>query len=189
MPETKQVYIPFLVNACFYIFSRWTGQYFWGISSGSVNLSCAEVQKVSPPPQESSLSAVLSTSDSERVRALLQQGCEGRVSFAAGAGYKCLCVILGLSDVYVFSQDATYRWDCCAPHAILRSLGGGIANLRECLRLKQAGTMEERVELVYNTPVEGVSGPEKWANRGGLVAYRSKSDLEAVLSLLSTINL
>lgn len=173
--------------------NRWTGQYFWGISSGSINLSSVTPagggQKVSAPPQESGLSAVLSPSDSEHVRTLLQQRCEGRVNFSAGAGYKCLCVILGLSDVYVYSQDATYRWDCCAPHAILRSLGGGIANLRECLRLKHAGTKEEWVELVYNTPVEGVSGPEKWANKGGLVAYRSKSDLEAVLSLLSMINL
>jgi inositol polyphosphate 1-phosphatase len=40
---------------------------------------------------------------------------------AGGAGYKILCVILGLADLYVTPKPSTYKWDSCAGHAILVS--------------------------------------------------------------------
>lgn len=137
----------------------------------------------------SRLSAVLSTREAKRVKALFQDCCGGGVYYASGAGYKALCVILGLVDVYVFTQDSTYKWDSCGPHALLRSLGGGMADLKECLRRRQAGRPEEKPELLYHLPTDEASGPERWANRAGLVAYRSKADLEAVLQLLTRIEL
>lgn len=147
----------------------------------------------------SRLSALLSTREVKPVKALFQDCCEGGVYYASGAGYKALCVILGLVDVYVFTEDSTYKWDSCGPHALLRSLGGGVADLKECLRRSQAaaassedrleGRRGDRPELVYHTPIAEASGTERWANRDGLVAYRSKVDLEAVLQLLTTIEL
>ncbi|XP_030626788.1 inositol polyphosphate 1-phosphatase-like [Chanos chanos] len=179
---------------------RWTGQFFWGISSGPHNVNSlnptlqdTEVRHSHAKPtsalQAAGISAVLSTGESEQVRTLFQENCAKGVHYAAGAGYKCLCVILGLADVYVFSEDSTYRWDCCSPHAILRSVGGGIVSLRECLRQRHAGKVEGQEELMYNAPTEGVSGVDKWVNKGGFIAFRSRSHLETVLNLLSTVTL
>ena len=33
---------------------------------------------------------------------------------AGGAGYKILCVVLGLVDIYITSKPSTYKWDTCA---------------------------------------------------------------------------
>lgn len=188
---------------------RWHGRFFWGISvgphqvnslsptQGSAPLSRQGSQHPPPTPDPkagspSRLSVVLSTREMKRVKALFQDCCKGGVYYASGAGYKALCVILGLVDVYVFTEDSTYRWDSCAPHALLRSLGGGMADLKECLRHRRAGPKDcpdDRPELIYHTPLAEASGTERWANRDGLVAYRSKVDLEAVLQLLTTIEL
>ncbi|MBN3305659.1 INPP phosphatase, partial [Amia calva] len=176
---------------------RWSGQYYWGISYGSTNISSLQLSSEASSTTEEShnpssspgkgFSAVLSTGETESIKAVFQEACGGGVHYAAGAGYKSLCVVLGLVNVYVFSEDTTFKWDCCSPHAILRSLGGGMADLKECLRMRRDGKPEERPELVYNLPVQEASGSDKWANKGGLVAYRSQSHLDAVLKLLSGV--
>ncbi|KPP62878.1 inositol polyphosphate 1-phosphatase-like [Scleropages formosus] len=173
---------------------KWSGKYYWGISSGSNNIASLQpsgerTTGADGSQQEALMSVVLSTGEAEGVKKALLQACEGRVHYAAGAGYKSLCVVLGLVDAYVFSEDTTFRWDCCGPHAILRSMGGGMADLKECLRLRRDGKPELRPELVYNAPVEGAAGADRWANKGGLVAYRSPAHLDAVLALLSTVAL
>ncbi|MFT7807980.1 inositol polyphosphate 1-phosphatase [Arapaima gigas] len=173
---------------------KWRGKYYWGISSGPNNIcpfqpSGEATGQAASSQQEVLMSAILSTGEAEGVKKVLRQACGGRVHYAAGAGYKSLCVVLGLVDVYVFSEDTTFRWDCCGPHAILRSIGGGMADLKECLRLRDDGKPEERPELAYNTPVVGATGADRWANKGGLVAYRSPAHLDAVLSLLSAVAL
>lgn len=149
-----------------------------------------EVEVVVPPQPTCRLSAVLSTREVKPVKALLQDCCSGGVYYASGAGYKALCVVLGLVDVYVFTEDSTYKWDSCGPHALLRAMGGGMADLKECLRHRKAGGLEaERPELMYHLPIEEASGVDRWANRDGLVAYRSRADLETVLQLLTRIEL
>ena len=50
-----------------------------------------------------------------------------------GAGYKALCVILGHVDCYPLTQAACYKWDTCAPHALLLSLGGGLIDLQQAI--------------------------------------------------------
>uniref|UniRef100_A0A8C3BUZ2 INPP phosphatase n=1 Tax=Cairina moschata TaxID=8855 RepID=A0A8C3BUZ2_CAIMO len=121
------------------------------------------------------------------VRAALDPLCGGRLHFAAGAGYKMLCVILGLADAYVLSEGSTFAWDACAPHAILRALGGGTVALAEALRARRVGDTGPPPELLYNRPAEGVVGAERWANRGGLVAYVHPQHLEAVLDALVAV--
>jgi 3'-phosphoadenosine 5'-phosphosulfate (PAPS) 3'-phosphatase len=34
-----------------------------------------------------------------------------------------MCVVEGWADAYLMSNPSTYKWDTCAPHAILRALG------------------------------------------------------------------
>lgn len=121
------------------------------------------------------------------MRAALGPLCGDRLCFAAGAGYKMLCVILGLADAYVLSEGSTFAWDACAPHAILRALGGGVVALAGALQALRAGDTSPRPELVYNRPVQGAVGAKRWANQGGLVAYMHPQHLEAVLAALATV--
>ena len=47
---------------------------------------------------------------------------------AAGAGYKLLCLCDDLAHAYLLTKPTTYRWDTCAPHAILKAKGGNVYN-------------------------------------------------------------
>ncbi|XP_054033391.1 inositol polyphosphate 1-phosphatase [Dryobates pubescens] len=161
---------------------RWQGRYHWGVAYGATRLSSLSV----PPPRPTPC-VVLSRAEGAAVRGALEPLCGGRLRFAAGAGYKLLCVILGLADAYVLSEGTTFAWDACAPHAILRALGGGVVALAEALRARREGDAGPPAELVYNRPVEGAGGAERWANRGGFVAYLHPQHLEAVLAALGTV--
>ena len=161
---------------------RWQGRYHWGVAYGDTRL-CS----LSPPPLRPAPCVVLSRAEGEAVRAALGPLCGDCLRFAAGAGYKMLCVILGLADAYVLSEGSTFAWDACAPHAILRALGGGTVALVGALRARRAGDTGPPPELVYNCPAEGAAGAERWANRGGLVAYAHPQHLEAVLAALATV--
>lgn len=136
-------------------------------------------QAGSPDP----FSAVISTSEKETIKAALSRVCGDSIFRAAGAGYKSLCVVQGLVDIYIFSEDTTFKWDACAAHAILRAMGGGIVDMKECLE-RNAGTGLSLPELLYHVENEGAAGVERWANRGGLIAYRSRERLETFLRRL-----
>lgn len=127
------------------------------------------------------LSAVLSSSEKPVVKAALASLCgPDKLIYASGAGYKILCVIQGLADVYVLSEGSTFKWDSCAPHALLRALGGGMVDLAKAL---QSGTAEQ-AELTYHQPFTECKGADRWANHGGLVAYRECSQLCRVIEAL-----
>lgn len=173
---------------------RWKGQYYWGLSYMGTNVHSLQSpaskrngsETQSNPTEAASphqFSAVISTSEKETIKAALSQVCGDRIFRAAGAGYKSLCVIQGLVDVYIFSEDTTFKWDSCAAHAILRAMGGGMVDLSECLsRPAEAG--RGLPQLAYHVENESAAGVDKWANKGGLVAYRSGKQLETFLSLL-----
>lgn len=157
--------------------SGWRGQHFWGVSCSGLNLCSISQPKPSPSPV---LSAVLSSSEKPSVIAALSSLCgPDKLMYASGAGFKTLCVIQGLADVYVLSEGSTFKWDSCAPHALLRAMGGGVADLSAALESGQASS-----ELSYHRPNEGRSGADRWANRGGLVAYRDSAQLGKVLEAL-----
>ncbi|XP_014797079.1 PREDICTED: inositol polyphosphate 1-phosphatase, partial [Calidris pugnax] len=161
---------------------RWQGRYHWGVAYGDTRLS-----SLSPPPLRPQTRVVLSRAEGGAVPGALGPLCGDRLRFAAGAGYKMLCVILGLAEAYVLSEGSTFAWDACGPHAILRALGGGTVALAGALRARGGGDTGNPPELVYNRPVEGAAGAERWANRGGLVAYVHPQHLEAVLAALATV--
>lgn len=178
---------------------RWEGRRYWGLSYMGTNVHSllppvSEPQTGHPGSQAEDtgpqaagaarFSAVISTSEQETVRAALARVCGDRVFHAAGAGYKGLCVVQGLVDVYVFSYDTTFKWDSCAPHAILRAMGGGMVDFQGCLARGPASG-REWLQLLYHVGNKGASGVDHWANRGGLIAYRSRQQLEAFLGLLA----
>ncbi|XP_038605340.1 inositol polyphosphate 1-phosphatase [Tachyglossus aculeatus] len=161
---------------------RWSGRCCWGLSYLGTNVHSLPPAPGGPEDAPGRpASAVVSSSEKEEVRAALGRACGGGVRQAAGAGYKSLCVVRGLADFYVFSEDTTFKWDSCAGHAILRALGGGMADWRESLR---PGPARAPPPLRYHEGVRGAVGVDRWANRGGLVAYRSVARLQRLLAQL-----
>ncbi|XP_066528258.1 inositol polyphosphate 1-phosphatase [Hoplias malabaricus] len=166
--------------------TEWKGQHFWGVSYGGVNV-CSFTHRERPleKRKNGSLSVVLSSSERKEVKEALAPLSDGCLTYASGAGYKILCVIQGLVDVYVLSEASTFKWDSCGPHAILRALGGGVSDLGECLSAIGNGHKSFKSELTYNKPQSECQGVEKWANRGGLVAYLDSSVIDRVLGALA----
>ncbi|XP_026535838.1 inositol polyphosphate 1-phosphatase [Notechis scutatus] len=159
---------------------RWQSKYHWGISYGSTKLS-----SLSQPRHQPSSCVVLSSNETTVLQKALAPLYGERLCFASGAGYKMLCVALGLADAYVLSEGSTFKWDSCGPHAILRALGGGIIDLSAALKVWRAGQHKNLPELTYNKPIEGAVGAERWANQGGLIAYVCHKHLEAVMVTLA----
>ncbi|KAM9444337.1 inositol polyphosphate 1-phosphatase [Clarias gariepinus] len=164
---------------------RWKGQNFWGVSYGGINTCSFTPCKQPDEKIPGFISVVLSSSEKQEVKDAISPLCGGQLSYASGAGYKILCVIQGLVDMYVLSEGSTYKWDSCAPHAILRALGGGISDLSQCLSAVKNGNKDLKAELTYNNPHAGCEGAEKWANKGGLVAYLDTEVLTRVVKVLA----
>ncbi|XP_043433252.1 inositol polyphosphate 1-phosphatase isoform X2 [Prionailurus bengalensis] len=178
---------------------RWKGQCYWGLSYMDTNIHSLQrldstrknsealsqmTENTSSEAERSyPFSAVISTSEKDTIKAALSRVCGERIFRAAGAGYKSLCVVQGLVDIYIFSEDTTFKWDSCAAHAILRAMGGGMVDLRECLQRNSEMGLD-LPQLVYHVENEGAAGVDRWANKGGLIAYRSRKQLETFLSLL-----
>ncbi|CAL8338452.1 unnamed protein product [Lota lota] len=159
---------------------RWKGKHFWGVSCGSV--SACSVSLPESTAEGTGLRVVLSSSEKPTVKKALASLCgPDNVTYASGAGYKILCVILGLADVYVLSEGSTFKWDSCAPHALLRALGGGIVDYTESL-----GSPEPReAQLTYHQPHTQSKGADCWANQGGLVAYLDCKILSTAIEALN----
>ncbi|XP_062324071.1 inositol polyphosphate 1-phosphatase [Osmerus eperlanus] len=164
----------------------WKGQHFWGVSYGS--FKACSVDRPKDGTKESTggggISVVLSSSEKQAVKEALTPLCGlDRLMYASGAGYKILCVIQGLADIYVLSEGSTFKWDSCAPHALLRALGGGMVDLAECLR-SSSGEKGHQEELTYHRPHKESPGADRWANQGGLVAYLDSKLLQRVIQEL-----
>ncbi|XP_029450647.1 inositol polyphosphate 1-phosphatase-like [Rhinatrema bivittatum] len=158
---------------------RWKGRYHWGISYHGTNI-CS----LPKPPHSSDLSVIISKSEREELQHILAPVCGERVYHAAGAGYKILCVILGLVEAYIFSGDTTFKWDSCGPHAILRALGGGMVDLARVKEMGEEGANKLLPELTYNEPIQEELGAEKWANKGGVLAFIYRDHLEMIIRAL-----
>ncbi|XP_068170591.1 inositol polyphosphate 1-phosphatase [Antennarius striatus] len=159
----------------------WRGKHFWGVSCGGVNVCSETCPKEGPG---AGLSVVLSSSEKQVVKEALTALCgPGKLMYASGAGFKILCVIQGLADVYVVSEGSTFKWDSCAPHALLRALGGGVVDLANCLQSSSA-VQDNQAELTYHQPRPESKRADCWANYGGLVAYRDPSQLRRVVGTL-----
>lgn len=151
---------------------RWHGTCYWGLNTSKLNISSLCVL------EEKSKIIVLSKIETETLKSNLRKEGFSLIS-AAGAGYKLLSVITGLSDAYILSQGTTFRWDVCGPHAILKSLGGGIFNYAKALEGKT-------VEIDYvdvDNKTDSIK-TKSYCNKDGLIAVRDKDTLEKILQCL-----
>ena len=109
------------------------------------------------------------------------------IAVAAGAGYKLLCVATGLADIYVLSKNSTHYWDTCGPHAILKSLGGGILNFQNFQRNHNGtnGSSDSSSNIIQNEISYKVNNPRakesNFANAGGILAFRDNNVARSLL--------
>ena len=130
------------------------------------------------------MKVAVSSSESKELKGHLEV-CGMEVYAMAGVGYKLLEVIKREVDFYILTKDSSFKWDTCGPHAILRSLGGGIVHYHQALALAARLTDDEKlltalreIELKYNKPDNDNPEPgKKWSNSHGLIAFRSYSSV------------
>ena len=180
---------------------RWQGRKFWGICTPTQHISSLIRYPLSRSPGSKKL-IILSASEDESIRAKLSDHFDCVCS--SGAGYKLLCVALGLADVYILSKPSTHYWDTCAPHAILKSLGGGIIDYKQIIEAKTAAVA--KTEAVRPTsPESSVKNgllrlgqfkelsyainedckKSNFSNSNGLLAYRESHTANVAIQALT----
>ena len=141
-------------------------------------------------PQKVKPAVLLSSSESQHIKDVLQEAF--LIQEVAGAGYKLLGVSQSHADAYILTKSSNYKWDCCGPHAILRSVGGGIVNFEEVQEMAQSANsdynLSKLMQIKYHIPDQPeLTGAQKWCNDGGIIAYRSPKVLEQIHNTLSSL--
>ena len=84
----------------------------------------------------------------------------------------------GLADVYINSGASTYKWDTCAPHAIIKALGGEV---KECQPYLSADNEQSSNSILYDLK----EGQADKLNTKGLFAFRDERMTRIVLEALT----
>ena len=115
--------------------------------------------------QPEAITSVTSGSEHAGVRRELRR--LGASGTPPGAGFKLMCVVLGACDAYVLSKHSTYKWDTCAPHAILRAAGGSVSAFHP---RPASGTAPAAGAEVWPVRYHAMdAGTKQWRNSTGLV--------------------
>ncbi|XP_075747345.1 inositol polyphosphate 1-phosphatase isoform X3 [Rhipicephalus microplus] len=166
--------------------NRPVGRCYWGLALGAQqwhSRGFCEDEDPDPLRRRHHPRVLLSASESSAVvQALEAAGCE--VRFAAGAGYKLLCVALLRADAYLVTQGTTFRWDTCAPHALLLARNMGLF-----AAVEEAGVpWRVPAPVSYADPddelCDKVSGAALWRNSRCLFACRNSFNSRLVFDAL-----
>ncbi|XP_061390670.1 inositol polyphosphate 1-phosphatase-like [Musca vetustissima] len=160
----------------------YTSAMFWGIALPNLQVHCNALTNSSS--DRGRLLGIFSSSErAELLQQMLELGYE--FAFSAGAGHKALKVITNEVDAYVLSKGSTFKWDTCAPQAILRSLNGDIIEFQTSIRegkpipLKYIPNEKESENAEEETTVD-------WkCNRHGLIAVRDIKLFDDLLQKLA----
>lgn len=143
---------------------------FWGVCLPQLKANNCFATR----PTRCNLLAIFSSSENaDLLQKTLEIGYE--FAFSAGAGHKALKVITWEVDLYLLSKGSTFKWDTCAPQAILRSLGGNIINFKESIR--------EKCPIPINY-LDNEDDEHCKCNKGGLIAVREMDLVDALLQKL-----
>lgn len=157
---------------------------YWGIALPELK---AYSKKLDIDRKSPRLLGIFSSSErADLLQQMLDLGYE--FAFSAGAGHKALKVITGEVDVYVLSKGSTFKWDTCAPQAILRSLNGDIIDFKNSIKEGR------RIPLTYNETnataneenktIETAVNKDWKCNSYGLIAVRDLQLLDNLLDKL-----
>ncbi|XP_025194085.1 inositol polyphosphate 1-phosphatase [Melanaphis sacchari] len=161
-----------VINQPFFKFDTiegWSGRCYWAYCDGQKNLN--SLPKFISCNQEL---VVTSNSETDEAKKALQRS-GYIVTTASGAGYKMLCVALGVVKCYALTKDSTYSWDTCAAHAMLTSQGGAACPCRT-----SAGP------LTYRSKTTG--GGRAHCNADGIIASRDLRTIDRVHAILSPLH-
>ena len=180
---------------------QWRGRRLWGVTyeehccyflgsgheSSQEDRDGHESTRDSKDVKTSSFKIAISGSESENIKkALLSLG--AKMFTISGVGHKLLHVIDRNVDFYILSHASSFKWDTCAAHAVLRSMGGGVVAYNEALSLKSSMKEIDEISLkkcriTYHTP-DNEKG-KKWSNTNGVIAFHSYPSVFKVLEYLS----
>lgn len=151
----------------------YSSELYWGIC-----LPTLLAHNCNFPTRNAKIGIFSSSEDSNILQRFLDLKYE--LAFSAGAGHKALKVISNDASVYMLSKGSTYRWDTCAPQAILRALGGDVLNYATSVAEQQA------VPLNYLAPeVNLMESDSDWKrNANGLIAVRNLETIKELLTML-----
>lgn len=166
---------------------KWMGKTTWGVCIGDIKQNSLSTTS---SPQKTKPAILLSSSESQHIKDSFQD--KFVVQEVAGAGYKLLGVSQGHADAYILTKSSNYKWDCCGPHAILRSIGGGIVNYEEVQEIARTVDLDydlsKLMQIKYHIPDQPeLTGPQRWCNDGGIIAYQSPKMLQNVYTTLSNL--
>ncbi|KAH8250888.1 hypothetical protein KR038_009572 [Drosophila bunnanda] len=144
---------------------------FWGVCLPAVQAHNCNFE---PRDENRRLGIFSSSEQSDILQRFLDLGYE--FAFSAGAGHKALKVITHEVDVYLLSKGSTFKWDTCAPQAILRALGGEVLDYTASVAAQKAMPLTYLMED---------SDPDRKRNAGGIIAVRNVDVVEELLAKLS----
>lgn len=149
---------------------KWNGLCYWGYFNTDTSLCCSSIgRSFLNDTDETCKTILIGRFEDEDLKSKLRDA--GFILMEqAGAGNKSLNVALGMAAAYVLSKNSTYKWDTCAPQAILRALGGGIVDYQKFVKCK----------VLDDLDVKYVTTSDNAANSGGIIAYRN---IEMLLTL------
>jgi len=171
--------------------NQWSGRRLWGVSHAEHCCYFLGKEKSTPYQAERDITShnfkiAISGSESEKLKkTLLSVG--AKLFPISGVGHKLLHVIDGNVDFYVLSHASSFKWDTCAAHAILCSMGGEVVSYNEAMTLKLA-TKEldkvnlEKCKIKYHKPDDNIG--KKWSNINGVIAFTS---YQRVFQLLESL--
>ena len=160
--------------------NQWSGRRLWGVAHAEH--CCYFLGKEETTPNEAkrdmtspNFKIAISGSESDNLKkSLLSAG--AKLIPISGVGRKLLHVIDGNVDFYVLSHASSFKWDTCAAHAILCSMGGGVVSYNEAMTLKLTTKELDKVNLekcriTYHKPDDDIG--KKWSNINGVIAFKS----------------
>jgi len=171
--------------------NQWNGRRLWGVAHAEH--CCYFLGKEKNTGSEAkgdttshNFKIAISSSESENLqKTMLSAG--AKLLSISGVGHKLLHVIDGRVDFYVLSHASSFKWDTCAAHAILCSMGGGVVTYNGATSLKLT-TKEldkvnlEKCKIKYNKPDDDIG--KKWSNVNGVIAFKS---YQRVFQLLDSL--
>eukprot|EP00053_Salpingoeca_punica_P008872 m.79306 g.79306 ORF g.79306 m.79306 type:complete len:425 (-) comp14786_c0_seq2:526-1800(-) len=140
-------------------FDEWTGRCLWGVAPHAAGR--VGVFSQHPPRSQPAVPSRIFVHSKSESKSVLSRANDGIVLRATGgAGYKLLLVCDEIARGFFLTGGSTYKWDTCGPHAILMAMGGNLLDARSLS------------PVLYHQPdAHDDDGPEKWANKGGLLAF------------------
>lgn len=144
--------------------NEFEGKVYWGLTIGDLKFN-----NIVSIETEDRI-AVLSPTEQSKYVEFLKKQLKYDIVYSSGAGYKILKVCTAEAELFLLSRANTYKWDTCAPQAILRSLDGELFDLQDTLVNKSLKKISYRDTKITR-------------NTGGLIAYRNIEKFKDFLKL------